>query len=84
MAYELQTTEGRAAAASLDAAAAAERYDHLIEIRLQDLFASDPVLLALLTLRRVGIALPAELNRRGWVPSLTEPNQPVQWHPPDE
>jgi hypothetical protein len=55
-----------------------------MEIRLQELFASDPVLLALATLRRVAIALPAEANRRGWVPSLTEPGQPVQWRPPDE
>jgi hypothetical protein len=84
MAYELQTAEGRTAAASLDAAAAAERYDHLIETRLKELFASDPVLLALSTMQRVGIALPAELNRRGWVPTLTGPGQPVQWRSPDE
>jgi hypothetical protein len=54
MAYALQT-----------AAAAAKRYDRSIQIRLQELFASDPVLLALATLRRVAIALPAEANQRG-------------------
>jgi hypothetical protein len=82
--YELQTAEGRAAAASLDAATAADRYDRLIEIRLRELFASDPVLLALATLRGVAIALPAEANRRGWVPSLAGSGQPVQWRPPPE
>jgi hypothetical protein len=84
MAYELQTAEGRTAAASLDASTTAEHYDRLIARRLAELHSIDPVLLALAVLRRVGIALPAELNRRGWVPSMTEPGQPVQWRPPDE
>jgi hypothetical protein len=82
MRYEMRTAEGRTAAASFDAAAAADHYDRLIEARLWKLLETDAVLLALRTLQRCATALPEELNRRGWIPSLTGPGQPVQWRPP--
>jgi hypothetical protein len=77
------TTEvGRAALAKREAAAAARDYDLQIEARLEELRATDPVMLALATLRRVAVALPTELLARGWTPLLVGPDEPVEWKPP--
>jgi hypothetical protein len=78
------TTEiGRAALAERDAAAWARYYDDLIEARLQELEATDPVLLALKTLKRVAVAIPPELLARGYIPLLVGPDEPVEWKPPE-
>ena len=74
-AYELQTPAGRAAAARRAANAAARDLDLAIEAKLVELR-------ALMTLRRVAHALPAELLSRGWVPILTGPDDPIQWRLP--
>jgi hypothetical protein len=73
--YELQTPAGRDAAARRAANAAARDLDLAIEAKLAELR-------ALMTLRRVALALPAELLSRGWVPMLTGPDDPIQWRPP--
>ena len=73
--YELTTDCGRVAAARRAAKAAARDLDLAIEAKLAELR-------ALRTLRRVALALPAELLSRGWVPVLTGPDDPIQWRPP--
>jgi hypothetical protein len=78
----MTTEAGRTALARRDAAAAARDYDCRIEARLQELRGTDPVLLALKTLRRVAVALPSELLARGYTPVLAGPNRPVEWKPP--
>jgi hypothetical protein len=50
--YELQTSAGRSAAAHRDAAAAARDFDLAIERRVDELMRTDPVLAALVVLRR--------------------------------
>ena len=83
LAYEMTTEVGRAALAKREAAAVARDYDRQIEARSEDLRATDPVLLALATLRRVAVALPPELLARGYTPVLTGPDGPVEWKPPE-
>jgi hypothetical protein len=80
--YEMQTPAGKAALARRDTVAAARDFDLAIERRLEELRSSDPVLCTLRTLRRVALALPAELLSRGWVPVLTGPHDPIRWRPP--
>jgi hypothetical protein len=80
--YEMTTPVGKAALAQRDAAAWGRYYDDLIEARLQELKATDPVLLALATLRRVAVALPPELLARGYTPLLAGPDEPIEWKPP--
>jgi hypothetical protein len=83
MLYEMQTAAGRAALARCGAAIAARDFDLAIDERLRELRATDPVLLALMTLRRFAIALPMELLARGWTPLLAGPDDPVRWKPPE-
>jgi hypothetical protein len=79
----MMTEAGRTALAQRDAAAAARDYDGQIEARLQELRATDPVVLALATLRRVAVALPSELLARGWTPLLVGPDE-ITWRRPIE
>jgi hypothetical protein len=82
MPYAMTTPAGKAALAQRDATAWERHYDGLIEARLQELMATDPVLLALKTLQRVAAALPPELLARGYTPLLAGPDEPVEWMPP--
>jgi hypothetical protein len=82
--YEMRTSTGKAALAKRDAAMAARDYDRAIERRLAELRSGDPVILALMVLKRCATALPVELLRRGWTPVLAGPDEPVQWRPPAE
>ena len=83
MLFEMQTEAGRAALARRGAAIAAREFDLAIDERLKELRATDPVLLALMTLQRFAIALPVELLARGWTPLLAGPDDPVRWKPPE-
>ena len=74
--YELQTPVGRSAAARRAANASAREFDHLIEAKVDEVR-------ALLTLRRIATALPAELLRRQWTPALDDAGE-VMWKPPAE
>jgi hypothetical protein len=80
--YEMRTSTGRAALARRDAAMAARDFAHAIEERLAELRQEDPVIRALMLLKRCATALPEELLRRGWSPVLAAPDEPVQWRPP--
>jgi hypothetical protein len=80
--YAMTTPAGKAALARRDAAASERYFGDLIEARLQELRATDPVLRALNMLRRVAIALPPELLARGYTPLLGGPDEPIEWQPP--
>jgi hypothetical protein len=80
--YAMTTPAGKAALAQRDADASERYFDGLIEARLQELRAIDPVLRSLDMLRRVAIALPPELLARGYTPLLAGPDEPVDWQPP--
>jgi hypothetical protein len=80
----MRTPSGKAALAQRDAAMAARDYDPAIERRLAELRTTDPVILALMVLKRCATALPGEFLRRGWTPVLAGPNEPIQWRPPAE
>jgi hypothetical protein len=82
--YEMRTPTGKAALAHRDATMAARDFDQAIEERLAELRQEDPVIRALMLLKRCATALPAELLRRGWTPVLAGPDEPVQWRPPAE
>jgi hypothetical protein len=82
MAYEMRTPSGKFALARRDAAMAAHDFDRAVERRLAELRTTDPVILALVVLKRCAMALPAELLDRGWTPLLAGPDEPVQWRPP--
>lgn len=69
--YAMQTEAGRAALAHREAAIAARQYDAAIE-------ACRAELRALISLRQVAVALPAELLSRGWIPLLTGPDK-IEW-----
>jgi hypothetical protein len=80
--YEMRTEAGRTALARRAAALAARKLDLAIEGRLEQLRESDPVICALAALRRVALALPSELLRRGWIPALAGVDD-VVWRPPE-
>jgi hypothetical protein len=62
--YEIRTPSGKAALARRDAAMAAHDFDRAIERGLAELRTTDPVILALMVLKRCAIALPAGLLRQ--------------------
>ena len=72
--YVMQTAVGRAAIARRQAAIAAREFDVMIE-------ACQEELRALISLRRVAVALPAELLSRGWIPLLMGPDK-IEWRQP--
>jgi hypothetical protein len=80
--YEMRTSIGKAALARRDAAMAARDFDQAIEDRLTELRQEDPVIRALMLLKRCATALPAELLRRGRKPVLAGPYKPVLWRAP--
>jgi hypothetical protein len=83
MPYAMTTAAGKAALPQYDAAVWERHYDALIEARLRELEVTDPVLLALKTLKRVATALPPDLLARGYIPLLAGPGEPVEWKPPE-
>jgi hypothetical protein len=74
--YAMRTEAGRVALAARQAAIWVGDIDAAIE-------ACQEEFRALISLRQVAVALPAELLSRGWVPLLMGPDK-IEWRQPSE
>jgi hypothetical protein len=74
--YAMRTEAGRVALAARQAAIWARDFDAAIEACQEELH-------ALISLRQVAVALPAELLSRGWDPLLMGPDK-IEWRHPSE